>query len=247
MPTGIYQRTPEMYCSRKGKIAWNKGKRGVYTQDSIEKMRIAHTGKKLSEIHKQKIGMSHLGKKYKPMTEEGKKNISRAHMGHISWNKGKTNTISPETRQKLSQYRKGRTPWNKGKKNIYSFETRQKMSAAKKGRPHTEEWNKWNSERQRGEKSHFWKGGITERNHTERHVVMSTYEYGLWRKSVFTRDSFTCQSCGDNKGGNLHAHHILSFSEFPHKRLDISNGLTLCRKCHIKTHSGKKTEVKKNV
>lgn len=29
-----------------------------------------------------------------------------------------------------------------------------------------------------------------------------------WRKKVFLKDNFTCKVCGDNRGGNLEAHHI---------------------------------------
>lgn len=52
--------------------------------------------------------------------------------------------------------------------------------------------------------------------------------------AVFQRDNFTCQGC-KQRGGRLHAHHILAFSQFPEHRFDVSNGLTLCKECHKKT------------
>jgi 5-methylcytosine-specific restriction endonuclease McrA len=57
-------------------------------------------------------------------------------------------------------------------------------------------------------------------------------EYKYWRKSVFERDNYTCQSCGDNKGGNLIAHHKDAYSWCKERRLDVNNGVTLCENCH---------------
>ena len=58
------------------------------------------------------------------------------------------------------------------------------------------------------------------------------YKVTSWRKEVFERDNYTCQCCGDNKGGNLQAHHIYNFSKYKELRLDVENGITLCEKCH---------------
>lgn len=60
--------------------------------------------------------------------------------------------------------------------------------------------------------------------------------YGIWRLEVYTRDSFTCQVCGDDKGGNLTAHHMDSWDWAKDKRLDVSNGITLCKHCHKLFH-----------
>jgi len=35
----------------------------------------------------------------------------------------------------------------------------------------------------------------------------------------------------------LVAHHVYLFSDFPDKRYDIDNGLTLCRSCHSSLHN----------
>lgn len=84
-----------------------------------------------------------------------------------------------------------------------------------------------------------WKGGTA----TEYELIKGSREYKLWRKSVYERDFYTCQSCGarpDRKAGiKIHAHHILSFADFPHKRTDIANGVTLCKDCHWKAHGRK--------
>ena len=56
-----------------------------------------------------------------------------------------------------------------------------------------------------------------------------------WRKAVLARDKYTCQHC-NAKDVPLQAHHILSYEDFPDKRLDVDNGLTLCTPCHYSEH-----------
>jgi 5-methylcytosine-specific restriction endonuclease McrA len=50
------------------------------------------------------------------------------------------------------------------------------------------------------------------------------------------RDDFTCRHCGVI-GVKLHAHHILPWKQYPEHRADVSNGITLCIKCHRAVHS----------
>ena len=77
---------------------------------------------------------------------------------------------------------------------------------------------------------HFGDGTKTPENKAAR----MTLEYREWRRSVFDRDDYTCQQCGQ-RGGKLQADHIKPFSLFPHLRLVLSNGRTLCVGCHKKT------------
>jgi len=102
--------------------------------------------------------------------------------------------------------RKGKLPWCAGKHNPYFT----------------------------GANNPKWKGGISKLNKTERQLAMQTIEYKLWRLSVFERDNFTCQSCGE-KGGKLNADHIKPWVFFPELRYKIDNGRTLCVDCHRKT------------
>lgn len=60
-------------------------------------------------------------------------------------------------------------------------------------------------------------------------------EYKLWRRAVFERDDFTCQTCG-KRGVKLNAHHKKSYAWYPELRYDISNGITLCETCHKALH-----------
>ena len=84
------------------------------------------------------------------------------------------------------------------------------------------------------ENSPNWRGGTS----SERDIIKNSDEYKNWRSSVFKRDNYTCQCCGDNKGGNLEAHHIENFSEYEELRFDINNGITLCKKCHNPNQKG---------
>lgn len=60
--------------------------------------------------------------------------------------------------------------------------------------------------------------------------------YGLWRLKIYERDGFTCQKCGDNKGHNLTAHHLDGWDWCREKRLEVDNGITLCKTCHKDFH-----------
>ncbi len=83
-----------------------------------------------------------------------------------------------------------------------------------------------------GENNPNWQGGKT----AIRKRIRKTAKYAQWRLSVFERDGFRCVGCGDNRGGNLEAHHILHFSKYPELILDVDNGTTLCKKCHAAIH-----------
>lgn len=79
-----------------------------------------------------------------------------------------------------------------------------------------------------GESNNNWKGGIT----SENNKIRSSFEYKEWRTSVFKRDSYKCKMASDDCVHEIHAHHILRFSEYPELRFDINNGITLCRNHH---------------
>lgn len=77
-----------------------------------------------------------------------------------------------------------------------------------------------------------------ERTHDQRIKERKILEYANWRRGVFDRDNYTCQSCGDGKGGNLVAHHLESYHSNKAARYDIDNGVTLCKTCHLEYHRG---------
>lgn len=110
----------------------------------------------------------------------------------------------------------------------------------------------WLSINKRGSNSHSYKNGNTDLN---RQIRLS-YSMREWKKSVFARDNYTCQECGDRseKGHPvyLEAHHIKEFAKLIKEYSidtfedaqncdelwNIDNGLTLCRQCHNKTKKG---------
>ena len=73
------------------------------------------------------------------------------------------------------------------------------------------------------------------------------WENALWRRGVFAKDEYTCVICADKRGGNLEAHHLDGWAEFPEERFDLDNGVTLCVSCHRAFHRacgyGKNTRV----
>lgn len=60
--------------------------------------------------------------------------------------------------------------------------------------------------------------------------------YYAWRSSVFARDGYTCRICNSG-GGTLSAHHIYGFLDYPERRHDVDNGITLCEKHHKAFHT----------
>lgn len=76
-----------------------------------------------------------------------------------------------------------------------------------------------------------WKGGVSDENS----LIRTSSSMKTWRRRVFERDKYKCQQCGQ-VGGSLQAHHKKPFAEFPDLRTEVSNGLTLCKKCHINEH-----------
>lgn len=236
---------------------------------------------------KKKIGLAAIGNKHnvgRHPSEETRKKLSLANKGRIKSeatreklskaNTGKKRTL--EYRKWLSDFQKGKPGFMTGKK--HSDESKLKMSLAKKGKPghkmtqeqrealskrlkgrvFSKEWLKKMSESHRGQKvgkdNPMWKGGTS----TLSMIIRKNWKYRQWRDDVFTRDSFTCQECGDKSGNgraiHLEAHHCHKefakiLEEYKINTLEqaleceelwsINNGRTLCRKCHKKAHGWK--------
>jgi hypothetical protein len=114
------------------------------------------------------------------------------------------------------------------------------------GKQHTEEHKKKISENHAdmsGEKNPMF-GRSREKSPTwnpdktdEERLIGRTYpEYYGWRLQVYEKDNYTCQKCGDNKGGNLEAHHIEGYSFNKELQTVVDNGITFCKSCHKEFH-----------
>ncbi len=72
--------------------------------------------------------------------------------------------------------------------------------------------------------------------------ITDSAQYKEWRKSVYRRDGYRCKMPGCNSNSrDIAAHHIYPKNQFPDKQFEITNGITLCRKCHEKTY-GKESQ-----
>lgn len=108
-----------------------------------------------------------------------------------------------------------RTGSEKGHKRT-TDESRQKQSAARRGLFI-------------GPKNPNWRGGIQ-----LRHPERNRYRSKMWVKAVKDRDCWKCVECGAID--RLHAHHIKRWKDYPELRYEVSNGVTLCHKCHELAH-----------
>lgn len=160
-------------------------------------------------FYKKIGGMS--GKKH---SEETKKKMSLALKNRV---------FSEEHKAKLSTAQTGKR---------HTDETKEKISRGHKGREFSLDHRKKIGEAHKKEKCYFWKGGVS----SENAKIRSSMQYKVWRKKVFERDDYTCQSC-NQRGGILNADHIKPFSLFPELRFEINNGRTLCKECHEKTNT----------
>jgi len=183
-------------------------------------------GRKVGHIVTQetrdRISKSCKGKKPwctgKKLSEEHKKKLSLAKIGR---------KLSEETKEKIrlsSIGNKSRT----GKTN--SEEHKMAVRKNRIGKKASKETREKIVNLRKGKKSTWWKGGITPINLQ----IRKSLEYRLWREEVFKRDNWTCVIC-KQKGGKLNADHIKPFSLYKELRFEITNGRTLCEKCHRET------------
>lgn len=151
-------------------------------------------------------------------------------VGHAGYWKGKKRIPhSQQTRKKMSDSHKGKKLSIEHKKNISKNNSRYWLGKKRKKLSDEVKMKMSLSHKKNIEKCPWWKGGTTKKNV----LIRQSFEYRLWKKSVFKRDNYTCIWCGSKK--QLEADHIKSFAFYPELRFAIDNGRVLCRDCHKKT------------
>lgn len=183
-------------------------------------------GRKHTDETKQKIKDT-WHNTHPPLSEETKAKMSEAHRGKKR---------SEDFCKKLSERTTGKQ-YALGRK--HTEDEKRRIGASQKGKAVSEDvkqklrdaWAR-NRENRIGYKAPSWKGGVT----PEHINIRNSVEMERWRISVFERDDWRCQECGKRGNGELHAHHIQSFSEYPQLRFVLDNGITVCRDCHMKIH-----------
>lgn len=186
-------------------------KRAMNTPEAIRRNSESQKRKWLGAEYRKKMSIVHKGKHSSQKTEFKK--------GLIPWNVG----ISPskESIRKMSETRK---------RLMNNKEVRKKLSEISRKLWLNPEYRKKHYETSGGEKSRFWKGGI------------SFEPYSLdWtralKKIIRERDKHTCQICF-NKGSQVH--HI----DYNKKNCNPENLITLCKSCHPKTNLNREKWIK---
>lgn len=113
------------------------------------------------------------------------------------------------------------TPWNKGRGGY-------ELNLS----PESRELRRQNAKKytRRGADSHFWKGGAS----SDRTLI------GAWTRQiapqVHAKFDYVCQSCRQ-RGGELHAHHLVPVFADPSLAYEFDNLVTVCQQCHEDIHS----------
>jgi thymidylate synthase (FAD) len=122
-----------------------------------------------------------------------------------------------------SEDRRGRTPWNRGLRYSTGKRlTNEHKSAIRRARA--------------GDRSNFWRGGVSSKRAT---IAAWTTEQA---PKVHAQFDHTCQSCHE-RGGRLHAHHIVPVWLDESRAYEIGNLITLCSACHGRVHKTREAEL----
>lgn len=111
------------------------------------------------------------------------------------------------------------------------FRTKTRLKYAEKQFCDGECKAQWQSIHMRGPNNHSYIHGLSDEYRLERRFHPLNRE---WRESVFKRDNYECLICSQSY--DLQAHHINSYDWYEEGRVDVDNGVTLCRNHHTEFH-----------
>ena len=120
-------------------------------------------------------------------------------------------TVTEETKRKLSELHKDKPLSEKHK---------QKLSKSKYGK-------------YRGKESPNYNPDLTDEERQDRRLQEG---YDEWCYKVKEQANFICDCCG-KRGGELCSHHLNNYRDYLEERLNIDNGVCLCRSCHKEFHA----------
>jgi hypothetical protein len=187
-------------------VPWNKGRTGVYSEET-----------------RQKIGLSHKGKpsprKGCKATEETRRKQSEKRKGKPTWNKGISGCFSDETLQKMSQTKNGKTLTDEHKKKIS-----QSLIGNKRSLGHSS----WNAGKC-GPESHRWLGGKS----FEPYCFKFNEEFKESVRDAFNRRCYLCDA--PENGKRLAIHHI-DYNKNNLCNGQGWAFVPLCKSCHSKTN-----------
>lgn len=159
----------------------------------------------------------------------------------MGFKKGHKINLGRHWTKEMKKNRKGMS----GKK--HSKETKRKLSLAKKGKGLSNKGVK--KPHMCGKNNSNWRGGTVKLSK----LIRNSDKYAQWRSDIYTRDNWTCQTCGNRGGIRIEAHHIKEFYKLLYENniesvyqaeeceelWDINNGVTLCCDCHNLTKKGR--------
>lgn len=99
---------------------------------------------------------------------------------------------------------------------------------------HTRSCGCWSDEilHATGENHRNFNSNLTIEDRQGRDYIIANKE---WSRSIMNKDGFKCQIC-EYKGKKLVAHHLDGYHWCNKRRLDMTNGVTLCYNCHKDFH-----------
>lgn len=139
---------------------------------------------------------------------------ARGMTGKQSWNKG----LTKSTNAKIAEQGESHSKRMSGTNNPLFGKT---------GAAHPN----WKKSINSGKDNPQYKDGKSYERWSNRHNLSQRQ----WAKQVKDRDNYTCQACHKH-GGRLISHHLYDYATHPESRLELSNGVCLCTKCHISFH-----------